>query len=165
MAWSFLITTQQSDMYYRRLGGKSALTTERNEAAACAAVSRNIPAADLTPASNRVSHARGTLVVALSVLGAWCFCCRAKEWHDDHSLSILATPSRRTNKAQGRMRQGGQVPPRPSPPKLQAFPSRLCFWRACACPLWTHHSNDSEIGTRCASQLVAGELACKRGRG
>lgn len=67
MAWSFL-TAQQSDVYYRRLGGKSALTTERNEAAACTAVSRNIPAADLTPASNRVSHARGILLLAPLVL-------------------------------------------------------------------------------------------------
>ena len=161
MAWSFLVSAQQSDVYYRRLGGKSALTTKRNEAAACTAVSGNIPAVDLTAASNRVSHARD---VAACSLGAGASAA-AQEWHDDHSLSILATPSRRTNKAQGRMRQGGQVPPRPSPPKLQAFPRRLCFWRACACPLWTHHSNDSEIGTRCASELVAGELVCKRGRG
>ena len=148
----------------RSLGGKSALTTERNEAAACCLHSgvREHPS----------SRSDGRIEPCVACARDVAACSRdagasaaAQEWHDDHSLSILATPSRRTNKAQGRMRQGGQVPPRPSPPKLQAFPRRLCFWRACACPLWTHHSNDSEIGTRCASELVAGELACKRGRG
>jgi len=68
MAWSFLVSAQQSDVYYRRLGGKSALTTERNEAAGCTAVSGKIPAVDLTAASNRVSHARGMLLLAPLVL-------------------------------------------------------------------------------------------------
>lgn len=133
--WSFLI----SSLYQSNTGawgGKSALTTERNEAALCTAVSRNIPASE----SSRVLH-----VCCCCLLPAGAYAVEGLfRWHDDHSLLILATPSRRTNKAQGRMRQGA------SPPKLQAFPRRLCFWRACACSR-AHHSNDSEIGTRCAT--------------
>lgn len=51
------------------------------------------------------------------------------------------------------------------PTDAASFPETPLLLRACACPLWTHHSNDSEIGTRCATQLVAGALVCKRGRG
>lgn len=97
------ISAKQTDV-----GGNWALTTERNEAAGCTAVSRKIPAADLTPPSGTVCR-MGEGCCCLS-LGAGASAA-AQEWHDDHSLSILATPSRLANKAQGRMRQGGQVAP------------------------------------------------------
>lgn len=59
----------------------------------------------------------------------------------------------------------GKVAKWPLPIDAASFPETPLLLRACACPLWTHHSNDSEIGTRCATQLVAGALVGKRGRG
>lgn len=109
----------------RSVGGKWALTTRAKR---CCSLHSGVKE---NPSS------RSDAYRTVCRMGEGCCClsfgagapAAAQEWHDDHSLSILATPSRRANKAQGRMRKGGQV----APPHRRCKLSRDAFAFARLC--------------------------------